>query len=30
MDRHLPVVNAVARSYRLSAPDREDAVQTCG
>ncbi len=28
MDRHLPVVNAVARSYHLSAPDREDAVQT--
>lgn len=28
VDRHLPVVNAVARSYRLSAPDREDAVQT--
>ncbi|WP_236567798.1 MULTISPECIES: RNA polymerase sigma factor [unclassified Nocardiopsis] len=28
VDRHLPVVNAIARSYRLSAPDREDAVQT--
>ncbi|WP_017572313.1 sigma-70 family RNA polymerase sigma factor [Nocardiopsis halotolerans] len=28
VDRHLPVVNAVARSYHLSAPDREDAVQT--
>ncbi|OKI15660.1 RNA polymerase subunit sigma-24 [Nocardiopsis sp. TSRI0078] len=28
MDRHLPVVNAVARSYHLSPPDREDAVQT--
>ncbi|WP_227015303.1 MULTISPECIES: RNA polymerase sigma factor [Nocardiopsis] len=28
VDRHLPVVNAVARSYGLSAPDREDAVQT--
>ncbi len=28
MDRHLPVVNAIARSYRLSTPDREDAVQT--
>ncbi len=28
VDRHLPMVNAVARSYRLSAPDREDVVQT--
>ncbi|WP_116247306.1 RNA polymerase sigma factor [Nocardiopsis sp. FIRDI 009] len=28
VDRHLPLVNAIARSYRLSAPDREDAVQT--
>ncbi|WP_436886963.1 RNA polymerase sigma factor [Nocardiopsis dassonvillei] len=28
VDRHLPMVNAIARSYRLSAPDREDAVQT--
>ncbi|GAA0991816.1 hypothetical protein GCM10009551_051940 [Nocardiopsis tropica] len=28
VDRHLPVVNAIARSYRLSGPDREDAVQT--
>ncbi|ADH68699.1 RNA polymerase sigma factor SigM [Nocardiopsis dassonvillei] len=28
VDRHLPVVNAIARSYRLSVPDREDAVQT--
>ncbi|MFD3683304.1 RNA polymerase sigma factor [Nocardiopsis sp. NPDC058631] len=27
VDRHLPVVNAIARSYRLSGPDREDAVQ---
>lgn len=28
MDRHLPVVNAIARSYRLPVQDREDAVQT--
>ena len=28
MDRHLPVVNAIALSYRMSGPDREDAVQT--
>jgi RNA polymerase sigma factor (sigma-70 family) len=28
VDRHLPLVNAIAHSYRLSAPDREDAVQT--
>lgn len=28
VDRHLPMVNAIARSYGLSAPDREDAVQT--
>ncbi|MFL1379790.1 RNA polymerase sigma factor [Nocardiopsis protaetiae] len=28
VDRHLPMVNAVARSYGLSAPDREDVVQT--
>ncbi|WP_233570758.1 RNA polymerase sigma factor [Nocardiopsis sp. Huas11] len=28
VDRHLALVNAVARSYRLSVPDREDAVQT--
>ncbi|MCY9784988.1 sigma-70 family RNA polymerase sigma factor [Nocardiopsis sp. EMB25] len=28
VDRHLPLVNAIARSYRLPAPDREDAVQT--
>ncbi len=27
VDRHLPLVNAIARSYRLSVPDREDAVQ---
>lgn len=28
VDRHLPTVNAIARTYRLSGPDREDAVQT--
>ncbi|MBB6119133.1 sigma-70 family RNA polymerase sigma factor [Nocardiopsis algeriensis] len=28
VDRHLPMVNAVARSYGLAAPDREDVVQT--
>ncbi|MFV2194926.1 RNA polymerase sigma factor [Nocardiopsis sp. LOL_012] len=28
VDRHLPMVNAIARSHRLSAADREDAVQT--
>ncbi|MDE3722633.1 sigma-70 family RNA polymerase sigma factor [Nocardiopsis sp. N85] len=28
VDRHLPMVNAIARSYRLSTPDREDVVQT--
>lgn len=28
VDRHLPMVNAIARSYRLPAADREDAVQT--
>ncbi|MFE9245352.1 RNA polymerase sigma factor [Nocardiopsis sp. NPDC006938] len=28
MDRHLGMVNAIARSYRLPAQDHEDAVQT--
>ncbi len=28
VDRHLPMVNAIATSYRLGSPDREDAVQT--
>lgn len=28
VDRHLPMVNRIARSYGLSTPDREDAVQT--
>lgn len=28
VDRHLPMVNAIASSYRLGSPDREDAVQT--
>ena len=28
VDRHLPMVNAIARSFGLSAPDREDIVQT--
>ncbi|MEU0492697.1 sigma-70 family RNA polymerase sigma factor [Nocardiopsis sp. NPDC006139] len=28
VDRHLPMVNGIARSFGLSAPDREDVVQT--